>query len=77
MLTHNEVNKLNRKLIKTMGIDEAPRVIKAITVSDSSIVAIHLLNPSYLEIDDALEVAVRDNFKCIVIHTAKTFGKAG
>lgn len=73
MLTHDQVFKLNRKLRKTMGTD-APRVIKATQAEDSMIIAIHLLNPLLVEIDDALEVAMKDNFKCIVIHTTKTFG---
>ena len=76
MLTHNQVRKLNKKIKNDIGTD-APRIIKAQSTKDASIQGIHLLNPLYVEIDDALETALRDNFGAIVIHTARTFGKGG
>jgi hypothetical protein len=74
MLTHKQVSKLNWSLRKQMGTD-APRVIKATEIQDASMIAVHLLNPRFIDIEDALEVAQKDNFKVIVIHTARTFGK--
>jgi hypothetical protein len=74
MLTHKQVKNLNRKLRRWYG-DEAPCVIKARTWTDSSIAGIHLLNPDARDFERAFADAERDMFRCIVIHTKRTFGR--
>lgn len=48
-------------------------VMKAKTKGDAHRVAIHLLNPTQREFDDAQERAERDMFGTIVLHTKKTW----
>jgi len=49
------------------------KVIKAKSQKDQNRVAIHLLNPTQSEIDDAMERAERDLFPAIVLHTVATW----
>lgn len=51
------------------------KIIQAQSKKDNMRVAIHLLNPTLCEMEDALCVAERDMFLAIVVHTEKTFPK--
>jgi hypothetical protein len=77
MMTHKQVKAFNRKLRKLDSDPwtQAVQIIKARTVSDASIVAIHLLRPTKWELDRAIEDAYTQNFARIVIHTGRTFGR--
>ena len=76
-MTHKQIKALNKALIKenSDAWTEAPRIVKARSMDDASIQGIHLLTPSTSELDDAIETAFKDNFKLIVLHTRRTFGK--
>lgn len=75
MLTHKQVNCISVRWKRTAGAF-GPKLIKARSVSDASLIAVHLLNPTQCELDDAFNVACRDNFPAVVIHTRRTFGKS-
>lgn len=49
------------------------RVINAQKPLDANKIAIHLLNPSLDELEDALFQAEKDLFPTIVLHTVKTW----
>lgn len=49
------------------------KIVVAQTKQDSNRIAIHLLNPNLDALEDAINVAERDSFPAIVIHSNKTF----
>lgn len=73
MLTHKQVKNTNLRWKKNYG-SEAFILIKARNKKDCIITGIHLLNPNREELAQAFCDAQQRNYKCIIIHTAKTFG---
>jgi hypothetical protein len=52
------------------------KIIHATTIEDQKLIAIHVLNPTFSELEDALEQAERDLFPMVVIHTTFTWPKS-
>jgi urease accessory protein UreE len=52
------------------------RVLNAQSGADKFEVAIHLLYPNLDALEDALQVAERDNFQMIYIHNSQTWGNS-
>lgn len=75
--------KLMRNMIREMkayaeAIKPKPiLVLKAKNKKDAERIAIHLLKPTKTELERAMYQAERDGFETIVIHTDKTWPKAG
>ena len=63
----------NRDELIEFATDNKILIHNAKTPKDANKIAIHLLNPTLADIADALDGAVRDNFKCIVCHTVLTW----
>jgi hypothetical protein len=56
-------------MAETLGIN----IVIAKSVKDNDLSVIHLLNPNASELEDALNIAERDLFQTIVIHSNETF----
>lgn len=64
-----------RQKLLEYAFDNGIKVISAKSKEDNGKIAIHLLNPDLRAFEDAIDVALRDNFPVIVLHSNKTFMK--
>jgi hypothetical protein len=73
-VTHDYCRRANRRWKRWYG-EDAPFLKKARKWTDAHISGIHLLNPTFDELQDAFCTAMKDNFKVIVVHTKRTLGR--
>jgi len=65
-------NKLTKEFLDAAN-ELGLNIVLASSKRDNLRVAIHLLEPTEHELFDALDVAAKDLFPCIVIHSKKTW----
>jgi hypothetical protein len=70
----NDVASIGRRRLDILdrAEDLGVRIIPA-NFDDNNRIAIHLLNPSLSEIENALEQAERDNFPLICVHSSMSW----
>lgn len=67
----------SRSEIEQWAYEAKVKIVVATKDADRNRIAIHLLEPSFDELANALERAERDLFEAIVIHTQWTWSGSG
>lgn len=65
--------RITMKKLKSVARDNGILIVEAKGPIDKQLLGIHLLNPDTRELGNAIEIALKDGFDCIIFHTHKTW----